>query len=272
MRRTLLFLLALGSLLASSTRTQAQTIYIADGDSTSLQAYSLTTGAQIWSVTSHDLGYPIAVRGTIWLGHRDNDGPSREYDKATGAFTGNSVTLTGPNQQELLDGTTDGAFNYSIRFFEAEVYRAGLDWTGSTLLFTATGVTGTADGITYDSAANRLWINDSDGLLRRYTMTGTEDFSFSHVGGRGGIAYDGSNNTLWIVPNTPGDPLLQYSTTGTLLQSLTANGRSGNVWGAEITFGSTAVPEPATMGLLAVAGGGMAATLVRRRRRRVVRQ
>lgn len=228
--------------------SMAQTLIIADGDSLSMQSYNLQTGAQNWSVTSHTLGYPLSVRDTIWLGHRDNLNSAIEYSVATGAPTGNSALLSGGNQSQLLDGATDGTFNYSIRFPNSAVFRADADWTNSVFLFNAPVGGNTAFGITYDTSSNRLWLN-AGGNLYRYTLGGVEEFSFAHTGGNGGIAFDSSNNTLWIVPNDPTADLLQYDTSGNFLSSLTALGRSGNVWGAEIQF--AAVPEPGTIALLA---------------------
>lgn len=233
----------------------AQSLILADGDSLSLQSYNLQTGAQNWSVTSFNLGYPLSVRETIWLGHRDNLDSAIEYSVATGAPTGNSAALSGDNQSQLLDGATDGTFNYSVRFPNSAVFRANGDWTNSTFLFNAPVGGNTAFGITYDTSSSRLWLN-AGGNLYRYSLAGVEEFSFPHTGGNGGIAFDNSNNTLWIVPNDPSADLLQYDTNGNFLSSLTALGRSSNVWGAEIQF--AAIPEPGTIALiagLAVTGG-----------------
>ncbi len=249
---------ALFACMAVVSPVAAQTIIISDGDASSLQSYNLLTGAQNWSVTSHSLGYPLSVRNSIWLGHRDNTDSAFEYSFATGAPTGNSAVLSGVDQSQLLDGTTDGTFNYSVRFNDSGVYRANADWTDSNFLFSVPVGGGLPVGIAYSSTTNSMWVSTATQIFR-YSMTGTEEFFFPHTGGFGALAFDNNNNTLWLVPNDPGLDLLHYDTSGNLIDTLVASGRSSTVWGAEIQF--AAVPEPGTVALLAglaVAGGASA--------------
>src|SRR5262245_7439909 len=129
MQRWRLSSLILLAALAATGPATGQTIYITDGDASTLQAINLNTGAIIYSVTSHSAGYPIAVQNSIWLGRRNNIGQSREYTPATGGFTGNTANLNNNDQDQLLDGTTDGTFNYSIQFSVNWVNRANTDWS-----------------------------------------------------------------------------------------------------------------------------------------------
>ena len=73
------------------------------------------------------------------------------------ANSGPFVTPAG--NPEVIDGATDGAFNYTINDGTGVVYRYGLDRSGSPVtLFTATCSGGFCPGITYDSKNPSLWI------------------------------------------------------------------------------------------------------------------
>jgi hypothetical protein len=253
-------LAAFALLLLAAASLRAQNIlYITNGDSSSLQAIDVTTGTITFSATTSTISYPIAVRDTIWIGQRDNSGLSREYTLASGVATGNQVNLPGPDLGDFVDGAIKDTFNYTITAFSSTgtVYRTNTDWSNPTSLFTVSG--SDLVGITFDPASGNLWISDQSSIYQ-YTLAGSLVSQFAHVGGRGSLAYQASTDTLWYVPNNSGSALLQYTKTGTLLQSLTVGGRSGNVWGAEFS----AVPEPSTWVLLAL-GGGLAFMVARRR-------
>ena len=95
-------------------------------------------------------------------------------------------------------------------------------------------------------------------------MTGDLLSSFAHSGSRGSLAFDESDGTLWYVPNIASSNLLQYSTAGALLTSLSTPTRVGNVWGAEISIsGAPPVPAPASIFLM---GLGLVALGFRLRR------
>lgn len=255
-RAASLVALALGAVVAAFGQT---TLYFTNGDASSLQAVNVTTGQLSFSVTTHSLGYPIVVRDSIWLGHRDNNLTAREYALVDGTPTGNTATLSGNNFGNFVDGAVVGSFNYTIVAFSSSgtVYRANSDWTDPVSVFTVNG--SDLVGITFDNSSGNLWISDQS-TIYQYTLTGSLVSQFTHSGGRGSLAYQASTDTLWYVPNSTSSPLLQYGKDGQLLQSLAVAGRSGNVWGAEFQ----AIPEPSTYALLAL---GLGALVWLRRRR-----
>lgn len=257
--------LLLVALLASQSLRAQSVLYITNGDASSLQAINTSTGAIIYSATSAPSDYAIAVRNTIWLRPYNGSLSSHEYSLATGAATGTTATINATAASEQwLDGTTDGTFNYTLGWTGSStvnIYRANADWSNAALLFNTSPLSLGSDlmGITYDSASGNLWIS-GDTTISQVSMAGALVSQFTHTDSRGSIAYDPTTDTLWYVPNSTSSPLLQYSKTGTLLQSLTVNGRSGNVWGAEFQM----VPEPSTYALL---GLGLAGLFWRNRRR-----
>lgn len=265
--RNAIFTLLAGAALTGSEF--AQTVYITNGDASQMQAIDVTTGAITYTATTHSIGYPIAVRNTIWIGQRDNTGPSREYD-LNGNFTGNSVNLSGGNTGNFVDGAVNGTTNYTITAFSTlgEVYSTQSDWQNPTLMFSTTTSTQWV-GITYDPVLNRLWLADQT-TFRRYTLAGVEEASFAHTADRSSIAYDPATNSLWLVPNNANAPLEHYATDGSFLGSVTTPTRSDNVWGAE--FSAAAVPEPTTIALCSVAFAGAIATSRWGKKRRIARK
>lgn len=251
--------LTLATLLTGLPLRAQTVLFITNGDAATLQAVDTATGNLLYSATTTSLAYPIVVRDTIWLGHRDDTGSAIEYALANGLPTGNTAALPGTNFGNFVDGAAVGNFNYTLVAFTSSstVYRTNLDWTNPVSAFTVSG--NDIVGITYDTASGNLWISDQSSIYQ-YSLTGTLISQFAHAGSRGSLAYNPSSDTLWYVPNASGSPLLQYSKTGTLLQSLTVNGRSSNVWGAEFSV----IPEPSTYALL---GLGLAGLFWRHRRR-----
>ncbi|MBA4137587.1 MAG: hypothetical protein C0518_09750 [Opitutus sp.] len=254
-------LVTVGMANAQTAINTATTLFIADGDSTSikLMAVNTTSGSVIYTTNTGYMGNALAVTDRIWmLDHYNNPGSAHSFG-LDGTSGRDSSTFSPLGVSQFLDGTTNGIFNYTLAWTggDAVVYRASTDWTNLTSIFTATG--SDIAGIAYDMASDTLWISGSS-TIYQYSLTGTVLGQFSHTGGRGGLAYQPSTDSLWLVPNNASSPLLQYSKSGTLLQSLTVTGRSSNVWGAEFV----AVPEPSTYALLAL---GLALVLWVRRRR-----
>ena len=89
------------ALAAPASASNIRPYYLTDGDSS--VAYEITNGVVTNTFTTFRLGYPLAVRGTIWLGHRDDAGAS-EFSLA-GVATGN-VSAGGNAFSQLLDGAT----------------------------------------------------------------------------------------------------------------------------------------------------------------------
>lgn len=245
-------------LLALAVTARAQTtLYVTNGDGNSLEAFDVSNGSRVFSVTtssSPDLPFALAVRDSIWLMNRYNLPTGALEYSLNGIATGRTSTLAS-SESQFLDGTTDGLHNYTLAWNGSgtvNVYVADADWSNLSVLFnTGTlGLTSDIAGITYDFGSGNLWISGVS-TVYQVTKAGAVVSSFAHAGNRGGLAYDGSTDTLWYVPNNPSAQLLQYSKTGTLLQSVTTPTRSSNVWGAEFA----AIPEPSTYALLALGGG-----------------
>ena len=110
------------------------------------------------------------------------------------------------------------------------MYSTEVDWTNPVPLFQVSG--SVIVGITFDAVSENLFISDTSSIYE-YSLGGSLLSQFSHAGGNGCLAYEVTTDTLWYVPNNATAPLLRYSKTGTLLQSVTTPTRSGNVWGAE---------------------------------------
>lgn len=261
-----LYLIALAVACSAPARSFAGTIYITNGDAATLQAIDTSTGSILYSATTHTIGYPLAVRNTIWLGERDNAGAAREYNLASGTFTGNSVALPGPDFGNFVDGAVNGNVNYTLNAFGSggAVYQTNADWTNPQALFNVSG--SVLVGITFDNSTGNLWISDQSRIYE-YTLGGALLSQFNHTGGFGSLAYEAATDSLWYVPNNPNAPLLNYSTSGTLLQSLATPARSGNVWGAEFQAAAiTPVPEPASLALFGAITAAGCVRLCRRKR------
>lgn len=140
--------------LASSVQAQTSPYYIVAGDQQLMTI--VQNGALVQTISVPTLSYPIAVRNTVWLGDRDDNGGT-EYTLA-GAPTGNT-SAGGGKFSQLLDGTTDGTHNYGMLLSGPDaVTVANLDWSGQSILFTLPASAG-AEGITYDPNNNHLFLS-----------------------------------------------------------------------------------------------------------------
>lgn len=161
---------------------------------------------------------------------------------------------------DILDGTTDGTFNYGVSYTTRNVYRCNLDWSSPTLIFNAAAVSGSVFGVSYASAGNSLWIGDSSGKLVDYSLGGAVLSSINTPGSSNlAVAYDGADGTLWTMQSFNSGVFRQYSTAGALLQTMNISS-SDNIIGGEFAL----IPEPTSAALL---GFGTLLLAARRRRR-----
>jgi hypothetical protein len=246
-------LTAVLSLTVASSAFAGPVIYFFDGDSsTGLIVNTNTSSFTTFSTFNH--AYPVAIVGnSIVLQGRDDASATggATYD-LNGNFTG-SIPGQDAAVSQLLDGTTDGITNYAVQCCSDtnSVWAASLTWQNFTPLFS---LPEGESGITYDSANNSLYLVDFAGTLFQYSLTGTLLNTYAGDSGiESGLSYDSATDTLWGTINHS-DSVVQETTTGTVLQTLTVTGLSGfNIYGGEIAAGGSAVPEPGTTMLVGAA-------------------
>jgi hypothetical protein len=258
------FLLAFGLVtVASALPAQAANItpyYLFDGDAQ--VGYTITNGVLTNTFTTFGLGYPVAIRDTIWLGQRD-DASAREYTLG-GVATGNT-SVGGNNFSQLLDGAAGNGVNYGVECCGStnSVTSANTNWTNQQQLF---NLSFSAQGIGFDASDSTLWISELRGnTIRHYSLGGTLLGSFNLGQSLVGLAYESATDTLWGF-NTSTDNLVQFNRAGGILQDVDIAGfNPSNPFGGEMRAEATAVPEPASMLLI---GTGLAGLAARARRRR----
>jgi hypothetical protein len=227
--------------------------YVTDGDSNILSVVQGQSVVRSWQL--QDNQYPIAVTSTVRAYASYNYNTGSEYTLA-GVPTGKTYPFQGDAGQSL-DGATDASrHNWLISFNDYAVWQFDRDWKNPTSLFT---LSNSPTGITYDMRSGNLWIASDDGIIGRYTMSGTLLTSFEYGSERrvGSLAWEPATDTLWGIDNNT-NQVLQWSKDGTLLQAGYVEGTlGGNSWGGE--FAMAAVPLPPSLlllapGLLSLAG------------------
>ena len=248
--------------LALSAAAIAAPLYVSANGT--MYVVDSTNGTISSSFTTGSAG-PVAVGSTVKL---FNGSQSHEYS-LTGTPLGSTATDTGSGG--FFDGTSDGvAYNYSMPNSSGSttVYRYDLNWNNRTTLFTFSNspeVFGL--GIAYDLSDNTLWMaNDVPGNdIKHFDLTGNllGSFSFANGLGRpGALAYDQSTDSLWFLTES-GNNLLQFSKTGTQINSFVVAGLS-HWYSMEFANSGrgTDIPEPSTLAL-----AGLALLFVARRRK-----
>lgn len=210
--------------------------------------------------TSHGVDICIGVAGgdVRTMGYSGGDSGSR-FNLAGGPLSGGPYTNTIANSQ-LHDGTSDGAYNYSVNYTTGQVLQFDRNWSTPTTLFNATGTLPGAGWITMNASDGSFWLSQWGGpdRVEHRTHAGALISSFnSGILGSAGLALDPVDGTLWMSNGT--NTLYQFNQSGLLLQAPTYS-MTGQFYGME--FETTSAPEPAS--LLAM---GIGAVVVMRNRR-----
>ncbi len=249
--RTAFFWCALLVVLTLSTSATASQLYVTDGDAQRLAIVETDTGTLLATRATYAGGYPLAVRGSIWMGSYYGT-VANEYD-LTGVATGVSVPYT---DIDAVDAAASPTTSYQLGnafSTSATVYACDPDFQNEVVLFSVAG--NDLVGITYDLVSGNLWISDQNNIYQ-YTTGGSLVGQFAHSSGRGCLAYEPSSDTLWYVRNGL-DVIDQYSKAGGLLQSVTVPGLASNNWGAEFSIAAAqqgqGIPTMSEVGYFALA-------------------
>lgn len=243
------FLLGLSCFLTMSFANAGllQSYFLADGDASILVEIQGTSVVNEY--TTFNLGYPISVRDTIWLGHRDDNGAT-EYDLA-GNATGNT-SVGGNAFSQLLDGASGMGVNYGVECCGVvnSVTVANEDWSNQRVLF---DLTESGSGISYDPITDSLFISTFGSTISNYDLSGNLLGSFDLTGSLVGLAYESASDTFWAY-NRVNLGMIQFDRNGNTLDSFVVSGLTQrNYFGGEIALNAVEVPEPASISLLAIA-------------------
>src|SRR5689334_15089172 len=233
-------------------------LYLTAGDQ---QTWFIVQGNTVNQLPEVHAGeYALAVQNTV-----------RTLNVTGGAgLLGNEYTLAGTPLgatyannfgSEMIDGTTDGRFNYAVQWNFGTVVRFDLNWSSPVVV--ATGLDGDTIGITYNPSDGTFWTaSRQTSQIYHYSSTFSLLGSFATGGGPTGLAYDPADGTLWTLNQSVGNRLEQYSTGGTLLSTLSSGLLAGvNTLGAEFSL----VPEPTAPTLLGIGALAMLRAVRRRR-------
>lgn len=233
-------------LAGSAAAANLTSYYLFDGDGRT--AWEITNGAVANTFSTYALGYPPAIRSSIWLGQRD-DREAREYSLA-GVATGNTST-GGAAFSQLLDGATGtNGRNYGVECCGGtnSVTVANSDWSNQTALF---NLSGDGAGIAFDPTNSTLYVSLFGNAINHYDLSGallgTIDLGRTLVG----LAYEELTNSFWGWDRSL-QHLVQFDRTGGILQDFFVDGIGGNPFGGEMAVTGGAVPEPGTVALLAM--------------------
>jgi hypothetical protein len=216
-----------------------------------------TTGISSAQVETTAAGeYAIAISGgVIRTGGNGQFGAPRLGGAYDLNFNYIGPRLSNP-LNNVLDGTTDGTYNYGIDYTTGKIYRYNLDWSAPSFMFTAVNA---GYGISYDQYNSSLWITTSSGQLIDYTMGGSALTTLNTPGTVGfALAFDPADGTLWSMTGFDTGTFQQYNQSGVLLQTINI-GSTDNILGGEFAL----VPEPSTLSL-----AGLAALCLAARRRK----
>lgn len=245
-RRTLAAALLSIGMTGYAAAGNTNAYYLFDGDSSN--AWVISNGVVVNTFNTFSLGYPAAIRDSIWLGQRD-DAFAREYSLG-GTATGN-VSVGGGAFSQLLDGAAgSNGKNYGVECcgFSNSVTVANGDWSNQSVAF---NLNDNGAGIAYNTSDNTIYVSYFSTRIDRFSVTGENLGSIDFGQFLVGLAYDDTTDSIWGW-NRRTEHLVQFNAAGTVLQDFAVAGIAGNPFGGEMAIRDlpTEVPEPATYSML----------------------